>query len=217
MNDTAEITVKVLKRTLADRMNAERAITWIENSPQRFNELIQAFDEVVARHNTLNVLEAIPDSMANTQYIRFWLHDKTIPTITGMMCENKGMLKQFIKTARGANILMMRGESNEGLKERPYLSFHTSKADDEALVIGGIFHMYEELLLNDQGLKGCVQRDVLLDSMIEVLSMDTQNPLYDAVANPNRLDWIRGWKKFSEDFRTANGFSSAINRSKSKS
>ena len=111
-------------------------------------------------------------------------------------------LLQLGKTFKRLNEMMARGETT---KEEPYVAYHKARTDDiEALVIGSLFHFYEEHVLKHEDIS--IDRGNIEGALIEVLSTMPNNPLWSAISDRERLNWVDKWPGFSENFRKKLGF-----------
>ena len=96
------------------------------------------------------------------------------------------------------NEMMKRGE---GRGEEPKLTFHTNDLDDESLVVGALFHGYEELAKRDPQIGSKLQLDQIGNGLIEVLGSKRESPLFDPIAGKGRLNWVDGYDGFAPEFR----------------
>jgi hypothetical protein len=204
MNRESPILLEVVKKTIHDRVNAERSIHWIEEHREIFSQLMADFDLLIQTFNQLSADEVDPKAV-NLVEVKNAFDQQALPTIE-TLAEQRGttILKRFIRTMRYTNQLMTRGEVT---KEKPYLSFNQTSTDEEALVVGGIFHIYEEMIrkLEHSPLQG-IKRDKLVDALVEIVSGEPESQLFQAIADKDRLNWIDQYKGFSLEFRQSLGF-----------
>lgn len=203
MNEGHQVIERVASRTLVERVNVPQMTEWIHTNPERFETLLNSLDLVITGFNR-SLTSSIPDNLTNLRALQTTFQGEQLPTTKEMLSESgKGRLKAFLKAMKTMNAMMERGEST---REEPYLWFHATNTDEEALVVGGIFHGYEELMKTDDRLKNRFVHDQLINGLIEVLAQQQENPLYSAVAGETRLNWINGWEGFSPSFRQGLGF-----------
>lgn len=205
MTEAIHTIAKLARRTAEQRVNVPAMIDWIDQNPTQFQGMLDSFDQVVDRFNRIRIIE-IPDSLKNTKAIKEKM-DQNLPTTSILITESESLsgirFRSFVDTLKDVEKMMERGETT---KEEPYLAYHTTKTDTQALVVGGLFHVYEEMLLRDPNLSDVFRRGQLVDALVEMLAKDRTNLLYDAVVSKSRLDWIGSWEGFTEEFRKANGF-----------
>lgn len=192
---------KLGNRVLSERENSEEVLGWIRENPEQFDLLLKAFDDVIHLFNNSSV--TLSKEYMNLNKTKNELRVASLPTIFEMIDRHDfKTLLQLGKTFRKLNGMMARGETT---KEEPYVAYHTAKTNDlEALVVGSLFHFYEEHVLAHEGIP--VERGNIEGALIETLSQMPTNPLWGAISERNRLNWIDNWSGFSEDFRNNLGF-----------
>ncbi len=204
--EVASAVARVARRTVEGRTHAPDVISWIETNPVELQNLLDNFDKVINRFNSINLGEP-PVSLINAIIVKGELSQDQLPTFNTIISQSQSAFskgfRSFVNTLKDMNKMMERGETTQA---EPFLAFHKTETDTPALVIGGIFHTYEEMLMRDPKFSGRFKWGQLVDALVETLAEDKTNPLYDAVANKSRLDWIDGWEGFSEQFRKENGF-----------
>lgn len=183
------------KRLLRDRKNVDHMLDWIETSPEKFAEILKAFDNIIAKFNESSEIET---SHTNTIFFKEFLGPNTLPTIAEMTLQGDFQsLLHLGRTFSRLNGMMHRGETT---KLEPYVKFHTkTTVGPEALVVGSLFHFYEEHVLQHYGIS--LDRGVLEGALIETLSLLQDNMLWHFVSAKDQLNWVDGWKGFSKEFR----------------
>ncbi len=194
----------ISKQKIGERQNASSVISWVERNQVQFTRLLLNFDRVVNSFNFQDI-NSIPASLTNAIGIKQQLEDITLPTFREMIvADKKETIKKFESTSTFINQMMQRGETT---KEEPYLAFHISNIDPQSLVVGAVFHYYEELLI-EKGIIDESLRDKFSYGFIEVLANQrNRNPLWDAIADSDKLNWVDGDDTFTEDFRRSVGLS----------
>lgn len=151
---------------MTDRENVPKMVAWIRGNRSEFKKLISSFDRLVKDYNLSGP-------------------EVALPTINQLLGENK-WCPLFKETFEGVNQMMQNGEIEE--PSEPFLNYHTAPIDTPALVAGGIFHIYDELLMRHPDHKD-TQRYQSVDDLLIILSSHKENPLYNPVFNKDRLDW----------------------------
>ena len=193
----------VAARTLSERENMDKVLAWEKENPERFKELLTALDALIGAFNQA-LTEEPSEEFPNIGKLQGQLKGERIPTQEELGEEGRVQFIAFVRALKGMNELMKSGETT---KTNPYLRFHTTKTDTEALAVGAILHGYEELVMRHAKLAGLFKRDELIDGFVEVLSRHPENPLFAAVADTGRLNWIDGYGGFSETLRKKLGLS----------
>lgn len=200
--------VLLSKNAFPGRLNINQTRAWVEKHPERSIEILAAFDAATVKLNSVlnGPVHFSPKEAAifrNIYELKQLLPQGYSLATLQQLNQSRGLatLLQLRGTMSILNTMMMRGE--QGNKRDPFLSYHTGLMDEEARFVGTLVHGMEEYLIH-YGAGALPDPEVMRrrfsDAFVEVLAFERQNPLYDAVANSSRLDWIRGWQYFSEEF-----------------
>lgn len=205
--DLIPIVEKLVKRTAEHRTNVPRMLDWIEINPDRFREILYFLDEAVKGFNTNIASGDIPSRFIALNNLRSSFNTQRLPTVFEL--SNGTRRTTYITFARAVftmSEMMKRGE--EGETAGSYLNFHTMQIDPEALVIGGVLHVYEEVMKRSPSIAPLFVHGLLVDGLVEVIILQREeNILYPAVAHRDRLNWVAGWQGFSKEIRNELGFS----------
>lgn len=195
---------KIAGRTLSERLQVPEMLAWLKDHKQRFTELVAAFDQVVDQF-TNTFINEIPEECIHARRLKELLGNTALPMLNEMsLLKYIGRAKNLFCTMKQVDVMMARGETT---KEEPYLAFHQTKTNMEALMIGAIIHIAEEYYLAHAQLPKGIQRGDIELALEEMLSLHKENPLWDAVANTKRLNWVDGYALFSSEFRVKQGLS----------
>ncbi len=199
---------------------------WTRAHPERHAERIGNFDDVVGLFNSLYESN-IPVSFMNTRVVQSALRAGSpslsvislpipLPTIDGLLrrCtpelqgDFSGALQEMGEMLdRGA--IVAKDPSLKDEEYEPYLRYHKDLKYKQGKVIATTFHLYETLLLRPRVLGEFLPaanfREKVSNALIEVLSLDRRNPLYEHIYGKNRMDWVNGWDGFDPKFRKDNG------------
>lgn len=187
---------------IGKRTNVKHMLAWIQKHPSVFNHQLLLFDAAITKLNANVTSASIPEELINITSLK----DKgNFPKLPSISTIDENQFTSFARSLITMNTMMKRGETTQ---EEPLMRFHMTQAVMPALVVGAIFHTYEEMMLRDRRF-GMLERGHLDGALIESLSqIREENILFDMIAhkNPLGLDWVDGWKGFSPQFRKNLGF-----------
>lgn len=186
---------------LYERENVRGMIQWISNNRERFDTvLMPGFLTAINRANATLAGERPEDEYRNMQLLYDSLHD-TDHTIFFPL-PNEVSYFGFVRTFVEMNHLMSNGEADPPVV--PSLRFNATKTDSmEALVVGAMFHFYEELIMRDPEIASRIPaRDLIVDALVESAAQTGyRDPVVDAVRKEDRLNWVNGYEGFTTEFR----------------
>ena len=170
-NKSIEAIARIAGCTLAGREHVTEMTDLLKNNPDRFNELLSAYDQVIIQFNNSS-FDDIPLEFTNARKLKTLLGTIQLRTVAEMDASDSPY--NLRSTLKQMKAMMLRGETT---KEEPWLRFHTTNTDPEALVSGGIIHTMEEYYLAHANLPDDVQRGMIELAIDEILSLNPDNPL----------------------------------------
>jgi hypothetical protein len=171
--------------------NFDSVANLFEQDPEQLARLMADFDSVVALYNVLaSVSPDIIPGMDNYQTLKPEVPH--LPLMKDLLSSEQGSLARQ-ESLGNLSTLMQRYDEARG---EPNTSFHHWQGDSEAHMVFGIFKVYAELVWREQPE---ADLDHVLDALIEVmpLVLDKDNPVYDAVVNTGRLNWLQDGGPFN--------------------
>lgn len=191
-------------RSFRNRPGMEPVVHLMEYQPEVICGFIESFDTIIDRYNAIRI-ETSFSPYANIRSVKRNTGNLHLPKVEDILafCD-RDTYKRFRRALHEMNQQMQKGELLE--PQEPYLRYHVDTKSVSARAVGTIFHLYEEWIAQDEGFKGKFQSGEIVNSLVEALSSDQENPLYDEVANKEKLNWIDNDGGFSPLFRHSLGF-----------
>lgn len=204
--------IRVTSRELEGQPKVADAVGWLMSNREAGDTYSVSFDMVVSRFNNV-WLGDYPPSCTNITNLKGILGESRLPTLKEIFnaCGKPIPADRYRKVLHTINEMMNTGDLRESDLDHfgnlPYLGYQKSAPSDEDVFVGSLFHFYEEWIVADHmyGLRD--RRDIVVNALVETLSDDRENVLWNAVALPDRLDWIRGYNEgFTPEFQEFAGF-----------
>lgn len=200
-SNISDVVEKVAGRTIGERENITPMLEWARQNPERVQALLASFDGLVQRLNVMLAGDVL-SHLTNVIALKEKLGGNLLPTQEDMNQDGIARFTSFVRGMKTMSDMMARGETT---KDKPYLRFHTTTTDSEALAVGAIFHGYEEMMARHSELGAFFANDQLVNALIEVI--DFSDELFPALSEKGKLDWIDGYDGFSLQFRNEKGLS----------
>ena len=206
-----KVLIKVARRATEHHtppQNTHSMLEWIGSNPEKFKIFLGDFDNVVQDFNSLPN-DQLPSYYANFHLIKGVLGDRLLPTTQEMLTiPGTREVKTFMSVMKGIDAMMRRGQLPEEQRKEPYLRYHTTQTGVDNLVVAGIFHTYEEVVIAREALEGVFESDRLVEALMEVASLPQHQSsgLFKSLAAKDGMNWVDNYHRFSEKFRTINGF-----------
>lgn len=188
--------------------NTSTMLEWVSNNPREFETLLSDFDKIIQDFNSLPK-DQLPSYYINFYLIKSAINGRLLPTTQEMLtATGTREIKTFMSVMRDIDAMMRRGQLPEDQREEPYLRYHTTQTDIRNLVVAGIFHTYEEVVIAREKLGGKFERDRLVEALMEIASLPQhQNSgLFRSLSAKEGMAWVDDYPRFSEEFRVVNGF-----------
>lgn len=199
MNGLERVT-HVTSRELRSQLRPAHA--WVREHKNREEHLVEAFDQCVGQFNQLENEEWLDrHSFQNVIYVKNRLRGKSLPTLAQTFQECNKQARRLYRDV----LVHTREQMEDGT-----LTFHTRQVKPRALVVGALFHLYENWVVLNPDFRDLftprADGNRIVCALIEVLTLRKKNPLYTEVADKDRLNWIEGQELFARQFREQHGF-----------
>jgi hypothetical protein len=203
--------INYIGKDLGDRPNMSQVCSLLREDEPTFHTFISVYDTAITTFNRLRESD-IPSSWTNTIQLRKALGNISLNTIQATLetSDLDQLLDDIGPVSRRMSVLMQRGEAVN--KVEPFLQYHltTDHMNPEylrqSLTVGTLSHFYELYLLQTTNFRQPIDPGIIECAIIEVLSADTNNPLWQAFSEPDQLNWVDSWDGFSHEFRAEHGF-----------
>jgi hypothetical protein len=175
---------------MSARPNMDEAAKWIEFNPFPFLKMLDGFDQLIISFN------GQPDNftssaMPNTLNAKSALRGDQLSTTDEMIRANDPKIRSRLLLAR-YSVQNMLAEAEINPKADLLNSFHVTAANPEAVVVGGIFRIYDEFTYDQYNqLKDgrTAEEGVFARALVENLSQYRRNLLYGKVFGVDGLNW----------------------------
>ncbi len=187
----------------------ERAVTWMRENPRELAQMLAEVDQLISGWN--RVSKFAPSFYSCSARLREALNGEPLPPLI----ERGGglaSLRALYNTIKSLSYGMELGQGRGGAGA---YKFHLQEPplNDDALVLGAIFHAYEiQVGVQNPRLVARVKRytglekNYILDPLVEeVVTLGPTNPILENVVGNRRhgrLDWVYGYDPFSNGLQS---------------
>lgn len=197
--------IKITSEELERQPKITDAVGWLMSNRETADAYSTSFDKVVSRFNGAWTGD-YPDFCTNISNLKDILGERRLPTLKQIFnsCGKSISTTRYKTVLHGINQMMDIGDLRESdpdyFADLPYLTYQRDPSQEDVFV-GSLFHFTEEWLILDDvyGLRN--RRDLVVNALIETSALDRSNPLFEAVASPDELNWIQGNPDFSPGFQ----------------
>ena len=190
-------------RVLGQRPNSAKVFNWLEKNPEKFDQLLEAFDAAILLFNENGA--ALPENCINARTLKAKLKIEQLPTIASINEHPSTFTtaRRFFMTLKEVDKMMQRGEMPPDKRKQPWLRFHTTKNMARTLVVAAISHVYEEYVVKNHLAPG--KRGEIESALIESMANLPRNKCWEAISSQKKLNWVNGDSHFSASFRKEHG------------